>query len=107
MITEKISINFCEKNWFYPISGLRPIFRTNFISAKNSNSLKNGFINLDMFLSMPKVYILRLLKVLVTTFHLQEEKIRCYGEKTVKNNGFSPIEEKTKTKHGFIMSSKC
>ena len=64
-----------------------------------------------MFLSMPKVYILRLLKVLFTTFHLQEEKrhkkIRCYGEKTVKNNGFSSIEEKTKTKHGFIMTSKC
>ena len=38
MITVKISYHLREKNWPYRTSGLRPIFRSNFVSAKNSNS---------------------------------------------------------------------
>ena len=110
-IIEKISLYLCAKNWPYRRSGLRPIFRTNSVSAKNSNSLKNVFIKLQMFWLIQWVYILHLLKVLTTTIHLQKKKttkkLCCYGEKTVKNNGFSPFEEKRQTKPSFIMSSTC
>ena len=57
------------------------------------------FIKLQMFWSMLKVYIMRLFQVLTTTIHLQKKKrpkkFRCYGEKAVKNNGFSPLKENT------------
>jgi len=49
MIIEKISLNLCGKNWTNPTSGLRPIFRSDFVSAKNSNNLKNVFIYLKVF----------------------------------------------------------
>ena len=111
MIIEKISLYLCAKNWPYRRSGLRLIFRTNSVSAKNSNSLKNVFIKLTMFWFMEWVYNLHLFKVLSTKIHLQKKKITkklcCYGEKNVKNNGFSHFEEKRQTKHSFIMSSTC
>ena len=48
---------------------------------------------------MLKVCIMRLFKVHTTTIHLQKKKrptkFRCYGEKAVKNNGFSPLKEYT------------
>ena len=49
MITEKISLNPCSKNWLNRTSGLRPIFRSNFVPAKNSNSFKNAFLYFDVF----------------------------------------------------------
>ena len=58
----------------YRRSGLGPIFCTNSVSAKNSNSLKNVLIKLQMFWSIQLVYILHLLKVLTTTIHLQKKK---------------------------------
>ena len=49
MITEKISLNPCGKNWPNRASGLLPIFRSNFVSAKNSNSFKNAFLYFGVF----------------------------------------------------------
>ena len=90
---KKYHLTCAHKYQPYRTSGLRPIIRTNFISAKNSNSLKNVFIKFQMFWSMLEVYIMRLFKVPKTTINFQKKKIpkkiRCYGEKTVKNNGFS------------------
>ena len=49
MITEKISLNLCGKNRPNRASGLLPIFRSNFVSAKNSNSFKDAFLYFWVF----------------------------------------------------------